>query len=399
MSPTTKPSLILSVYLPTFILSFGKGMLIPILPLFAKSFATSYGVIGLILAAEGIGTLVGDLPAGIFLRKVGRKSVMILGVCCITISVLALFWVNSISGVLFWRLVSGFGSALWNISRFVHIAEFASPFQRGRAIAAFGGISRIGTFAGPAFGGIIGTWYSLRTPFLIYAGLTTLTILTSVLFVEKNKLTKADISHSNHKGFLTSILRTHYRQLAIAGSGQLFAQMVRTGRHIVIPLYATEIIGLDLKSIGWILSTSSFIDMALFYPAGLIMDHLGRKYASVPSFVLQAIGLGLIPFTGSFPALLLASSVVGLGNGLGSGSMMTLGADLAPKDSMGEFIGIWRFIGDSGNMGGPIVIGNIADILSLSEATFIISGIGLLAAFIFALMVPETLRNKTCSRI
>jgi MFS-type transporter involved in bile tolerance (Atg22 family) len=86
--------------------------------------------------------------------------------------------------------------------------------------------------------------------------------------------------------------------------------------------------------------------------------------------------------------------VIGLGNGLGSGTMMTLGADLAPADSRGEFLGVWRLIGDGGSAGGPVVVGAVADVLGLSLATFTIAGVGLLAAAMLGTLVPETLQRK-----
>lgn len=391
MSQENRTHLILPVYLPTLILSFGRGMIIPILPLYAKSFATSYGLIGLILAAEGIGHLTGDLPTGVLLRKIGRKPVMIFGVTCVALSVLALVWAQTVFEVVLYRLAAGIGGAFWNISRHTYLASVTSPYQRGRAISIFGGINRIGTFAGPAAGGVFGALYGLRSAFLIYAGLAVLTIVTSALTIEKTR-----VSGSTPEGQLSHLLgvfKSHYRQLATAGLGQLFAQTLRRGRHVIVPLYAADIIGLDVQAVGWILSVSAFLDMSMFYPAGLMMDRYGRKYATVPSFLTQTVGMGLIPFADGFFGLLLATSVIGLGNGLGSGSMMTLGADLAPRASIGEFLAVWRLIGDGGDMGSPLLVGGIADLLGLSAATFAISGIGLLAAGTFALLVPETLRK------
>jgi predicted MFS family arabinose efflux permease len=48
----------------------------------------------------------------------------------------------------------------------------------------------------------------------------------------------------------------------------------------------------------------------------------------VPSFAVMAFGVALIPLADDFTTLMLAGLVVGFGNGLGSGTMMTLGADL-----------------------------------------------------------------------
>ena len=104
--------------------------------------------------------------------------------------------------------------------------------------------------------------------------------------------------------------------------------------------------------------------------------------------------MALVPLTGGFWALLGATSLVALGNGIGSGTMMTLGADLAPQESRGEFLGVWRFVGDSGHTGSPLIIGYIADVLGLGLAPFAASAMGLVAAGILAFLVPETLARK-----
>ena len=71
--------------------------------------------------------------------------------------------------------------------------------------------------------------------------------------------------------------------------------------------------------------------------------------------------------------------------------MMTLRADLAPTDARGEFLGIWRFIGDGGHAGAPLVVGSIGDLLGIAGSPFVVAGVGVLAASILGLMVPETL--------
>ena len=390
MNPRKPNPLILPVYVPTFLLAFSRGMLIPVLPIYAKSFDIGYGLIGLVLAAEGIGTLAADVPAGVLIRMLGRKWAMVLGVTCVALSALGLYWAATVVEVILCRIGSGIGVALWTISRHAYVADVTQRYQRGRALSLLGGTMRIGIFAGPAAGGAIGSLFSLRAPFLVYAGLAAITAVISALSIEAAERDEA-VHTGGHLGQLLHVVKGHYRTLATAGSGQLFAQAIRAGRHIIIPLYGADVLGLTVQSVGWIVSISSFVDMCMFYPAGLVMDRFGRKFAIVPCFLTQAVGMSLIPLTTDFTGLLLASSLVGLGNGFGAGSMMTLGADLAPKGAVGEFLGLWRLIGDGGNMGGPLAVGGVADVLSLSAATLAISGIGLLAAGTFALLVPETL--------
>ena len=105
-----------------------------------------------------------------------------------------------------------------------------------------------------------------------------------------------------------------------------------------------------------------------------------------------------MPFARGFTSLLIASIVMGIGNGFGSGAMMTLGADLAPREGRGEFLGIWRLIGDVGGMTGPLVVGNIAEAWSLGGSAFALAGIGYTAVAIFLWLVPETLQQDRRTR-
>jgi MFS family permease len=382
--------MLLSVYLPTLIISFCNGLLLPVMPLYARSFGVSYSLVGLALAAEGIGTLISDLPAGVLLRRIGRKPAMLIGVSCVALSALAMTWARTLPELVAYRLLAGAGDAMWGLSRHAYIADVTQVRERGRAISIFGGIGRLGTFVGPAVGGALGAAFGLRAPFFLFAVLATIAIVIAAIFVKETDSPR----RAGEPGHLLRVLRGHYRELAAAGSAQVFAQMIRSSRHIVIPIYGADVVGLDVRSLGWVLSISSALDMAMFYPAGVIMDRFGRKYASVPSFLVQALGMALIPLSTTFYGLLAATTVLGLGNGIGSGTMMTLGADLAPRESMGEFLGVWRLIGDAGSAGGPLAVGRLADLLGLRTAAFAMSGIGLLAVLTLVFLVRETLEKQ-----
>jgi MFS family permease len=394
--PATPPNpnnhLILTVYLPSLIMAISNGMLIPIMPLYARSFEVSYGLIGIMLAAEGIGNLAFDVPAGVIIQRLGHKKVMLIGVSCTILGHLALVWAQDMVEVIAYLLLAGSGSALWSISRHAYIADLIQVQRRGRSIAVLGGIGRIGVLIGPALGGFIGATFGLRAPFLVFAALALVGALAVLFWVQEESRRQPAAETTTIR--LWDVLRTHYRPLLTAGSGQLCAQLIRAARHIIIPLYGADILGLDIQSVGLIISLSAATDVLMFYPAGLIMDRFGRKYAYVPSFIIQSFGMAMIPLTGGFTSLLLVAMLIGLGNGLGSGTMMTLGADLAPHNARGTFLGMWRFIGDSGGAGGPLVVGGVATVLGLTAAPVVIAGIGVVGVAILGWLVPETLGKK-----
>jgi MFS family permease len=82
--------------------------------------------------------------------------------------------------------------------------------------------------------------------------------------------------------------------------------------------------------------------------------------------------------------------LIGLGNGLSSGLMMTLGADLAPPGATGEFLGVWRLIGDVGAVMGPLLVGAVAATAGLAGGAWVLSVAGWLAVFTLARLVRET---------
>ena len=67
-------------------------------------------------------------------------------------------------------------------------------------------------------------------------------------------------------------------------------------------------------------------------------------------------------------------------NGVGSGILMTLGADLAPKDQPAPFLGAWRFSGDAGSAIAPLVVSLLTAVVSIAFASGVLGFVGLAGA-------------------
>jgi MFS family permease len=385
----TRTALLLPVYVPTALLAFGQGLLLPILPAYARSFGVSFGLASLAIAAAGIGTLLADVPAGMLLGRLGLRPTMLIGAGLTTAATVAAGLAQSFPELLAYRLLAGVGMALWGLSRHAYITETIDPRQRGQAISVFGGINRIGMFSGPAIGGFVGSAVGLTAPFFLSGILGIAALIVSFMYVTDTRV----VTHTDRRvrwALVGSMIRTNGRDLSAAAVAQVFAQVIRAGRQALIPFYAEAVLGLNVAQIGTIQSASSVVDMAMFIPAGLMMDRFGRKTAAVPSFAVMAVGMACIPLTDSYLTLLGAAMVIGFGNGLGSGTMMTLGADLAPVGATGEFLGIWRLIGDTGAASGPLVVGVLTDAIGFDATAYVLAGFGVAAALTLALLVRET---------
>ena len=382
--------MILPIYIPAFLLATGGGIVSPTLSIYVKSFELSYTLTTVVLA---VGVL-GNIPAGILVERLGRKPSMLFGLVMIGLSTIGMGVARNFIQLIGAQLIGGIGNALWMLARHAYMTDVIPMAKRGRAIALFGGVNRMGTFAGQFCSIFLGV--NLRLPFFIYAGIVLLNLFLCFFFIPEtrrgtSRTTDKKVPYLKH---LLQVSRQHARLLATAGVGQVCVQTLRRGCHIIIPLYADEIVGLSTQQVRSVVMISSAVDMSMFPVAGSMMDRFGRRYATVPGICIFATGMVLMPFTGSFTWLLLAAILMRLGNGIASGTMMTLGADLAPREGTGEFLGLWRLTGDFGGSAGPVVVGNLADLFGLSYSGFALGGIGYLAVGIFLWLVPETLKKE-----
>ncbi len=389
----TRSGLLIAVYVPTVLLAFGQGLLLATLPLHVDGFGVSKTLVGLAVAAAAIGTLVTDVPAGALLGRLGLRPAMIAGCALVAAGTVGLTFADAYSQAVACRIAAGIGTALWGLSRHAYIAEAVPVSARGRAISVFGGINRIGTFGGPAVGGVIGSAFGLEASFLLAGVLAGVALGVSIAFLRPTPRSDRALAARARWSLVGRLVRTNGRDLSAASVAQTFAQMIRAGRQLIIPLYGAEALGLEAAQIGFIMTFAAVLDVAMFVPAGMVMDRFGRKVAAVPSFAVMAVGVAAIPLADGYLGLLAAAALIGFGNGLGSGTMMTLGADLAPPGATGEFLGLWRLVGDTGQVGGPLVVGAMASAFGLEGSALALAGVGVAAAATLGFLVRETRRS------
>lgn len=384
--------LILAVYLPTALLAMGQGLLLATLPFFATELGVSLTMVSVISASAAIGTLVTDVPAGALLHRIGLRRSMLIGSALVVIGTVSLAIPIAPWAVVSLRILAGVGTAMWGLSRHAFITQNSDVNNRGKSIAMFGGINRIGMFAGPAIGGILATAAGTQASFLVAGAMGFLAFMAALVFIPDDRVSGVHRQGTGRSRWevVRKTLHTHSGDMTAAAVAQLFAQMIRQGRQLLIPLVGALTLGLSAAEVGVIMTASALLDMTMFIPAGYLMDRFGRKYASVPSFAIMAIGIGMVPFAQGFEGLLAAGLVIGLGNGIGSGSMMTLGADLAPPDATGEFLGVWRLIGDTGMVAGPLIVGFIATWIGLTGSAIVLMIAGFISSAILFFLVKET---------
>ncbi|MBT3273012.1 MAG: MFS transporter [Spirochaetales bacterium] len=385
-------ALILSIYLPGFLMAIGSGAVVPFLPLFARELGAEIGLTGFIVSLSGMGILLFDLPGGLLTTKIGSKKVMFVsGFALIGLSILTglstrLAWLGV---MIFFR---GITNSAWQVARLTFLRHAIPVHIRGRSLSLIGGVMRIGNFIGPIAGGYIVQYLGYQYIFFFQA---LLTLAGFIIFIVVTRDIHENVDVGNRAG-LRGLGKVFIRQrkiFATAGSGMIALSLLRTARSIIIPLWGRSI-GLSVSEIGLVFGIGSAIDMVMFIPAGQMMGRLGRKWAALVATGGIALGLFLIPLTSGFSTFLLVSLLMGLTNGMGSGINMTLGSDLAPDKSPEQFLSLWRFISDIGHVAGPLAIGGIAQVMSLAVSSLATGGLGAVGVIIMILTLPETLRRR-----
>ncbi|RKU34524.1 hypothetical protein C6495_07350, partial [Candidatus Poribacteria bacterium] len=132
------------IYIPAFLLATGGGIVYPTLSIYVKSFELSYTLTMIVLAVG----VIGNIPAGFFVERLGQKSSMLLGLSMIGASTIGMGIAQNFVQLIGAQLLGGIGNAFWMLARHAYMTEVIPIAQRGRAIALFGGVNRMGYFAG-----------------------------------------------------------------------------------------------------------------------------------------------------------------------------------------------------------------------------------------------------------
>jgi MFS family permease len=400
-------SVVVSVFLPTLLFAIGEGAIIPIIPVVATELGAGLAGAGFIAAMILVGELVGDIPAGALVARIGERTAMLgataLSVVGVLISIYAPEpWVLGVGIFLI-----GLATAVFALARHAFMTSFVPVAYRARALSSIGGTFRLGYLIGPFLTALViqlsgdpvtGLWVHLVCCAL--AGLVLLVLrdpessVRSRILAGDLRAGEAEVAAEAHGLFRT--IAVNRRVLLSLGTGSSLIAALRASRFVILPLWAVSI-GLDATTTAIIIGIASGVDFALFYVGGWIMDRFGRLWTAVPSTLGLALGHLLLAFTHDSPANLQwfigVALLFGVANGIGSGILMTLGADLADPRHPAPFLGAWRFTNDVGGAVAPLAVAGITAVASLALASGVMGVLGLVGAVMLRVYVPRYSRR------
>ncbi|TBN57232.1 MFS transporter [Glaciihabitans arcticus] len=401
-------SIALPALLPTLLFSIGEGAIIPIIPIVSGNLGATLALAGLISALLMIGELVGDIPSGWLVSRIGERPAMIgaslLSVIGLVLCVLAPNPVALGLGI----FLIGLATAVFALARHAFMTSFVPISHRARALSTLGGIFRFGFFVGPFLTALaIELTGTAASAFWIHivACLAAAALLIALRDPTKSfgvlRTERGEDGKQLREGEAlvakeaTGLFRTMYEKRGVLGklgTGAALIGAMRASRAVILPLWALSI-GISETNTALIIGIAGAADFALFYASGQIMDRWGRLASALPSMIGLGVGHFVLAFshdlTSNVQWFVFAAMFMSVANGLGSGILMTLGADLADKTNPAPFLGAWRFTGGLGGAGAPLLVSGLTAVATISLAAGAMGVLGLVGAGILARYIPR----------
>jgi MFS family permease len=387
------------VFLPTIVFSMGQFAIIPVIPALAQDLGTDLGGAALIASMLVVGQLIGDIPSGALVARIGERRAMIAATGLALLGVVAMLVAPHPAVLGLGVLLLGIAGASFGLARHAFMTSFVPLRYRARALSTLGGSNRLGAVAGPLAGAALLTLTGEPASVVVLLAVCCF-VAAAVLLVlrdpgaaiSRGPGTVGEAEVRQEVVGLWATLAAQRNVLLTLGVGSAILSGLRQVRQVVLPVWAISI-GLDEATTSLIIGVAAAIDFSLFFLGGWIMDRFGRLWTILPCAIGLSVGLIALAFTHDLDtrvgwyigiALFLA-----LSNGLGAGILMTLGADLADRRNPAPFLGAWRFTTDLGGAGAPIIVTALTAAFTLPIGVFALGIVGLVGALIMRVYIPR----------
>lgn len=366
-----------------FFVMVGFGVVIPVLPVYVRSFGVGYVEVGAVVSAFALMRLVASPFCGWLINRGGERTILAIGIGIVAVSSGLVGIAETYPQVLLLRGAGGIGSAMFTISAMTLLLGSTSPSLRGRAIGFYQGGFLIGGMAGPAIGGLLAV-ISLQAPFFFYAGTLAIAGLIGLVMLQPKTLDVPDAA-AGHIPFSVVIRDRRFIAACLANLAQGWSSM--GVRSALIPVLVVEVLHRPPAWTGIAFAVAAVAQTVALAPAGKFVDTIGRKPAIVGAYAVGGLTMLAIPFAPDIWMLMVLLSVYGVAAAfMGTAPAAAVGDAAGARG--GQPVAVFSAFSDVGAIAGPLVAGALVDAVSF-PAAFGSAVVLMLIASVYALRMPR----------
>ena len=371
-----------------FVIAVGFGLITPVLPQFAQSFDVGVTAASVIVSAFAFFRLLFAPAGGSLVARLGERPVYIVGLVIVALSTGASAFAQTYWQLLIFRSLGGIGSTMFTVSAMALLVRLAPPRIRGRVSSMYGSAFLIGGVIGPVIGGALGE-LGMRVPFVVY-GVALLIAAALVAIMLRGTPLRADplqgalppmtvreaLGDSAYRAAMVSAFANGWTNFGV--------------RVAILPLFAVAVVG-ETWAAAVALAVGAAATALTLQFSGRVADTLGRRRPILGGLGLSAVGMGAMGLSGDLVPILVLTTVLAVGAGLLNPAQQATVADVVGNGrSGGKVLAAFQMCQDAGGIGGPVVIGAVADLWGWQWA-FALSGLVSALAILPWLRARETL--------
>jgi len=342
------------LFLTVFIDLMGFGIVIPLLPIYAKQMNATPFAAGALIAVYSLMQLVFAPAWGRISDDIGRRPVLLMCLAGSAMSYLLLAGAWRLEVLFFARLLAGVAGASIPVAQ-AYIADVTGPAERARGMGLIGAAFGLGMVIGPALGGGL-SLLGPRVPEGFAAGLCLVNVLVAAYRLpESLPGSVGRPAPFRHPLSLASLRDAAARPGAAALLAVFF--LVTLGFAVLegtFSLAAADRYGYSQTQVDWLWVYMGLVAVVV---QGWLVGRLARRLPERALIVLGSAALGLgflgIPFAGSAIGLLTALALVVGGQGLASPSLSSLISKTVEESVYGEALGVSQSLSAGARVLGP----------------------------------------------
>ncbi len=367
----------------------GLGIIWPLIPAIALKLGAEGVQIGLIIASFNIARTVFNPFAGRLSDHVGRKRFIVTGLLIYSSISILYVMANSVSMLIFVRLVHGFASVLVAPIAMAMVADIAPQSKLGRFMGTMSMASMLGLCIGPALGGIISDLYGADASFYTMGGLVLATLAGVFLFIP-GSIEKKNPEKANQKqvSWVVLIRNQTFRVLFLL---RFFAAAGQGAVYTFLPVLAIQM-QLSGSNVGLALGAKIFFIAILQRFFGQIADSYNPAFLMIAGTFSSGLTVIGMPFADNFITILLLNIAMGISNGIAMPGGYVLAGRLGRSFGMGSVMGLTDSAWSLGMIFSPIFSGLILDILGMGSV-FYLGGALIVSGSLFAVLILKQEKN------